>query len=291
MRIRANDIVLEIGSGNNPNPRSTILCDRYIRDNGQRAGEFGIVIDRPMVVADGYHLPFADKAFDYVICSHILEHMENPLAFLKEVARVGKAGYIEVPTALSERIFGWDFHLWYCTKEKGKLVLRKKIEGEKFAGFFHRLIATNIWFRRFFESHESSFYLRYEWAGSISCRVENQVPSAVFLEDLDVTSWTLLKKAYPDRIADFIFYISWIVRRIKKKMRKVVHLMYWKGKTWVKKQEIIQTLLPYVRCIKCFRPLVVDDESKLTCENCRSVYMLYGVMPVMLSPSESKKGY
>ena len=38
MNIRATDLVLEIGSGNNPNPRSDILCDRYIHDNNQRAG-------------------------------------------------------------------------------------------------------------------------------------------------------------------------------------------------------------------------------------------------------------
>ena len=78
MNIRATDLVLEIGSGNNPNPRSDILCDRYIHDNNQRAGEFAAVIDRPLVVADGYRLPFKDKTFDYVICSHILEHMEGP---------------------------------------------------------------------------------------------------------------------------------------------------------------------------------------------------------------------
>ena len=39
--------------------------------------------------------------------------------------RVGNAGYIEVPSALSERVFGWDFHLWYCEKDGNRLVLRK----------------------------------------------------------------------------------------------------------------------------------------------------------------------
>ena len=43
-------LVLEIGSGDNPNARSDILCDRFISDDTERGGN--IVIDRPLVVAD-----------------------------------------------------------------------------------------------------------------------------------------------------------------------------------------------------------------------------------------------
>ncbi len=82
MNIHPSDLVLEVGSGNNPNPRSDILVDRYLYDNGQRAGGFRIVVDRPFIIADGYKLPFKDKTFDYVICSHILEHMEDPEKFI-----------------------------------------------------------------------------------------------------------------------------------------------------------------------------------------------------------------
>jgi SAM-dependent methyltransferase len=33
-------------------------------------------------------LPFENAAFASVLCSHVLEHMENPLALLREIARV-----------------------------------------------------------------------------------------------------------------------------------------------------------------------------------------------------------
>ena len=37
------------------------------------------------VHADGEKLPFKDKEFDYVICNQVLEHVEHPEAFVKDV--------------------------------------------------------------------------------------------------------------------------------------------------------------------------------------------------------------
>ncbi|MFQ6044045.1 MAG: class I SAM-dependent methyltransferase, partial [Candidatus Poribacteria bacterium] len=87
------DFVLEIGSGHDPKTRSDVLCDKFIDDDIQRGGK--IITDRPIVAADGQYLPFADKSFDYIICSHILEHVENPALLLNELMRVGYRGYIE----------------------------------------------------------------------------------------------------------------------------------------------------------------------------------------------------
>lgn len=36
MNIGSKDTVLETGSGHNPDPRSDILCDKYLEDNTQR---------------------------------------------------------------------------------------------------------------------------------------------------------------------------------------------------------------------------------------------------------------
>ena len=80
MKIGPNDLVLDVGSGHNPNPRSDILCDRYIEDDTERGGS--IRVDRPLIVADAHNLPFKTGAFDYVIASHIIEHMDDPLRVL-----------------------------------------------------------------------------------------------------------------------------------------------------------------------------------------------------------------
>lgn len=42
------------------------------------------------VVADASHLPFTDKSYDFVINSHVLEHLHNPIAAVKEWERVAK---------------------------------------------------------------------------------------------------------------------------------------------------------------------------------------------------------
>ena len=88
MNIRPDDFVLEIGSGHNPKARSDVLCDKFISDDEQRGG--AIVTDRPIVEADGQFLPFADRAFDYVICSHVLEHVEDPVQLITELERVAR---------------------------------------------------------------------------------------------------------------------------------------------------------------------------------------------------------
>ena len=53
---------------------------------------------------DGYHLPFADDAFDTVLVVHVLEHVEHERMFLKEVSRVARRCYIEVPLEHTVRL-------------------------------------------------------------------------------------------------------------------------------------------------------------------------------------------
>lgn len=50
--------------------------------------------------------PFADKQFDYSICSHVIEDIRDPLWVCSEIIRISKAGYIEVPSRLYETTFG-----------------------------------------------------------------------------------------------------------------------------------------------------------------------------------------
>src|SRR5438034_6557094 len=52
------------------------------------------------VLADGSVLPFRKQSLDYIACSHLLEHLPNPIAGLDEWYRVLKAGgllYMVVP--------------------------------------------------------------------------------------------------------------------------------------------------------------------------------------------------
>ena len=46
--------------------------------------------------------PYPDKFFDFIVCSHLLEDVRDPIAVCREMVRVGRAGYIETPSRCRE---------------------------------------------------------------------------------------------------------------------------------------------------------------------------------------------
>lgn len=70
-------------------------------------------------ICDRTPFPFADKSIDFVICSHVLEDVRDPLWVCSEMIRVAKRGYIEVPSRVAESSrgtepnqVGWSHHRW-----------------------------------------------------------------------------------------------------------------------------------------------------------------------------------
>jgi len=52
---------------------------------------------RDVQLFDGYALPYPDKSFDIAIAIHVLEHVEHERWFLREMSRVARHVYLEVP--------------------------------------------------------------------------------------------------------------------------------------------------------------------------------------------------
>lgn len=117
--------VLDLGSGAFPSPRADLLCDRDLVDNRHRAG-LPLVIDRPLVRADATALPFRNGAVDFIIVSHLAEHIEDPDAFCRELARVASAGYVETPSPLADYLLDEEYHLWRIGLRHGVLEFRRK---------------------------------------------------------------------------------------------------------------------------------------------------------------------
>jgi len=117
-------IILDLASGHNPFPKATILSDRFLEITAHRREE--LVRDkRPFLLLDVHHLPFKDKTIDYIYCSHVLEHVDDPEQACAELVRVGKAGYIETPTLMKDALFGWAKslnHKWYTVQFNNGLV-------------------------------------------------------------------------------------------------------------------------------------------------------------------------
>jgi SAM-dependent methyltransferase len=95
------------GAAHNDFGLNTINVDRYAGDDTVFKREEKRVCGRTMpvdVVAPGDELPFADGAFDFVLASHVIEHIPDPIRALEEWRRVARL-YIFLVVPHRDRTF------------------------------------------------------------------------------------------------------------------------------------------------------------------------------------------
>lgn len=170
--VKNSDIVLDVGSGSNPHPRSDILLDRL--DSASHRGGDAMLIDRPAVIGDALKLPFKDKSIDYIIASHVLEHIPNPEQFIHEMQRVGKAGYIEAPNFLCERMLPSNAHCLEIGLIDGTLHIHKKQRPQEdpFINDLNYLGKNEDWKNQYFRNPHL-FHVVYHWNESIKYKIVN----------------------------------------------------------------------------------------------------------------------
>jgi len=171
--------VLDVGCGGNPSDHATVYCDRHWSADGECTAH-GATFDpachaQPFVVGDAQALPFRDKAFDFVICKHLLEHLENPLVGCRELERVAPMGYIELPSVASDAIFGWPVHLWLCRKDGDMLVFSPR-DSQPFwrenpGGFRGREFAEQASLRHALDE-AGLWRVCHIWRGKIEARID-----------------------------------------------------------------------------------------------------------------------
>ncbi len=148
--------ILDIGCGYTANENATTLCDVIdLQDQYP---------DKKFVKLDSKNLPFTDKEFDFVIASHVLEHVENPEFFIEELQRISNRGYIEVPTTLEDNLVfeNKKDHLWHINfdDDNKKLNINKKVQ------VFEPIltVSTSQLFRNYFRS---SLVIELYWEDKI----------------------------------------------------------------------------------------------------------------------------
>jgi hypothetical protein len=172
----ASGLILEIGGGGNPSPCSTVLVDYYIDEDQQSFRQRGGLPfasgEKVLIQADGASLPFRDRQFDYVILSHVIEHIppENIEQFIRELGRVAQAGYIEAPSIVYESIRDIPEHIWYVACEDSVLHLCRKKSANPLHTFLAPLFKDGS-FRAVVENHAGIFFTGMEWRGSPTVKI------------------------------------------------------------------------------------------------------------------------
>lgn len=128
MNIKSSDLVLEIGPGGYPYWRSDCCADVFDETSQVDLTQFGgIALDtkgKPLFRIENGKLPFKDSSFDYIICSHVFEHVPiADLPFLvSEIMRVGKRAYIEFPKPMYDYIYNFDVHVNLLDIVNGEII-------------------------------------------------------------------------------------------------------------------------------------------------------------------------
>ncbi len=127
-RLADDDLVLDVGGGASPFSRADWVLDLLAYEDrawyGEHSGareRFGAQTWVQRDICDRQPWPFADRQFDFAVCSHTLEDVRDPVWVCAELQRVARAGYIEVPSRLEEQSWGvhgpwvgWSHHRWLC---------------------------------------------------------------------------------------------------------------------------------------------------------------------------------
>ena len=179
--------VLDIGCGYTANEFATTICDTQDLSEFYKTKDF-IKLDKKI-------LPFKDKHFDFVIASHVLEHVDDPKFFISELERVSTKGYIELPTKLEDNLVfeNKKDHLWHMDFDdvNSKLLISKKIQ-------FMEPILTVSMIQQFRKNFKSSLIFELYWENKIDYDfLENEKS----FQKLSLTS--LFRKFFSKKIRSF----------------------------------------------------------------------------------------
>ena len=176
--------VLDIGCGYNANKFAKVICDVQDLSNYYQEKKFIRLTEKK--------LPFKDKEFDFVVASHVMEHVEDVEFFIKELQRVSKKGYIELPTILEDNLVfeNKKDHLWHMDFDdvENKLLISKKVQ-------YFEPVLTVATVKKMSEVFRSSFILELFWEDIIDYKINKDKKNTI----KKISVLNLLKKYFSKR--------------------------------------------------------------------------------------------
>ena len=181
--------ILDIGCGYSANELATTICD--VQDLSK------FYKDRNFIKLEKKQLPFEDNQFDFVIASHVLEHVEDYKFFISELERVSKKGYIELPTKLEDNLVfeNKKAHIWHLVFDdvNNKLNISKKIQ-------YIEPILTVSTIKKFNDYFRDSLIIELWWEDSIEFNIVENNPKI----SEKISTLNLLKKYLSKKIRSII---------------------------------------------------------------------------------------
>ena len=181
--------VLDIGCGYRAHPKANTVADVQNFKDLYKEKKFVQILNK--------NLPFKDKEFDFVIASHVIEHVVDFEFFIKELERISVKGYIELPTRLGDNLVfeNKNDHIWwFCYDDiTNNLIASKKNQ------IIHPFITVST--AKLFENiFRESFVIELFWEKKIEYKIDNEIRNVNIKK---ITIFRLLRK-----------YLSKIIRSI-----------------------------------------------------------------------------
>ena len=182
----ANWKILDIGCGYNANKNATVIADIQDFSNFYRGKNFVQITKK--------ELPFKNNEFDFVIASHVIEHVEDFEFFIKELERISSKGYIELPTRLGDNLVfeNENDHIWwFCYDDiNNRLIASKKNQ------LIEPYITVSI-AKLFEEIYRESLVIELAWEDKIDYVIDNKIREENFRK---ISFFKLVKKYFSKKI-------------------------------------------------------------------------------------------
>ena len=181
--------ILDIGCGYRAHPYASVIADVQDLSNHYEGKKFIKINEKK--------LPFKDKEFDFVIASHVIEHVEDFEFFINELERISPKGYIELPSRLGDNLVfeNKTDHIWWFVYDdiNNKLLASKRNQlVEPFL-----TVSTAKLFEKIFRE---SLVIELTWDKKIDYQIDNSIQENIIEE---ISFLKLFKKYLSKKFRSF----------------------------------------------------------------------------------------
>jgi len=181
--------ILDIGCGYRAHPYASVIADVQDLSNHYEGKKFIKINEK--------ELPFKDQEFDFVIASHVIEHVKDFEFFINELERISSKGYIELPSRLGDNLVfeNKTDHIWWFVYDdiNNKLLASKRNQlVEPFL-----TVSTAKLFEKIFRE---SLVIELIWDKKIEYQIDNSLQENI---NEEISFFKLFKKYLSKKFRSF----------------------------------------------------------------------------------------